>query len=82
MSWILYIDLGLITSEQSQDNPSKALSDELTTTYITNEKDEVEEHYARVGKGSFLVFDEGEPSPRAPEDMWSRATPKHQRTLA
>jgi hypothetical protein len=81
-SWVLYLNLGLITSENSVEDPNMTLSEELTNTYIKDENDVVKSTFARVGKGRFLFYDEGEPDKHAPEEIWSRATPKHQVVLA
>ncbi|KAB5595009.1 hypothetical protein CTheo_1642 [Ceratobasidium theobromae] len=81
MSWILYLNLGLITNEDSMEDPTMMLSEELTSTYIKDKGGEVKKTFAHVGKGKFLIYDEGDPDQYAPDDMWSCACPKHQLTL-
>jgi len=38
--------------------------------------------FARVGKGRFLLYNEGEPTEHTPKEMWSHATPRYQVMLA
>ena len=57
------------------------LSKELTNTYIKDKNNEVKKTFACVGKGRFLLYNEGKPNEHTPDDMWSHAPPKHQITL-
>ncbi|KIY70344.1 hypothetical protein CYLTODRAFT_392105 [Cylindrobasidium torrendii FP15055 ss-10] len=81
-SWYVYLKLGLV-SECSVEDPNTMLSEELTYTYFRDEiEKKVKKTFARVGKGKFLVYDEGEPNEYIPEEMWSSATPKHHKFLS
>lgn len=80
-TWFVYIKEGLITSANSEEDPNTPLSKELTYTYLRDKEGTIKDALARVGRGKFLLTDEGEEDELVPDEIWSHATPKHQVTL-
>lgn len=81
-TWAVYVKEGLITSANSKEDPNTPLSKELTFTYLKDDEGTIKKTVAQVGRGKFLLTDEGEEDELVPDEIWSHATPKHQVTLA
>ncbi|KIO27453.1 hypothetical protein M407DRAFT_232698 [Tulasnella calospora MUT 4182] len=75
--WAVYVKEGIITSANSVEDANTPLSDELTYTYLGGGK----KTFARVGRGRFLITPDEEDE-HVPDEIWSRARPHHQTTLA
>jgi hypothetical protein len=52
----------------------------MVGTYLEDDVG-INKAFVRVGRGRLLLTDEGEADEVVPDEIWSRATPRHQVTL-
>ena len=82
-TWSVYVNEGLITGANWEENPSRPLSEELASAYLGDDGGTVKQAFPRVGRGKFLLIDEARRTSLSPtSEIWSRAAPRHLVTLA
>ncbi|KAI4518516.1 hypothetical protein K525DRAFT_272592 [Schizophyllum commune Loenen D] len=74
--YTLYVDMGIIDNENSQEDPDTRLDHELLATYLKSGG----KTHARVGRGRFLSWDDAEHR-LVDETIWSVAPPRHEDKL-